>query len=285
MGLFNRIATASVGPIGSPKLLIDDLRIAFKVEKSSTSEPNTGSLTITNLSETSRELITKVDDDVILSAGYVDGDGLEVLLIGTITNIHHVKELPDIHTIIDVADGQKELKKVVSVSYAENSQLSNVIADIANRIGLTVKTPVATLNIHQTLDNGFSFGPGPARSALDKLTKFAGIDWSVQNKEIKFTNPDGADRTNAIRLSSDSGLVGHPQRLYAKKTKTGKIQKGSFDGWRIKSLLQPKAEPGGLVKIVSIDVPEATFKIIAVEHVGDTHGNEFLTTMELQQIV
>ncbi len=283
MGLYNRIATVAIGPVGQAAILVEGLRVDFDVKKTLSSEPNTGTVTVTNLSENSRERIREIDTAVVVSAGYRDQHGAELLASGNVVNVRHAKEPPDIHTIIDFADGQKELRTVAAVSYAENTTVSQAIQDIAGRLGLPEKTNLLTLAAgKEKLETGFSF-IGPLREALDKLTKTAGLDWSIQNQELKFTVVDGDDSTSPIPLSPASGLVGFPQRLYAKKTKEGKVRKGTFDGWRIESLLQPKAEPGGLVTVEAFDITKAEFKIVNVTHKGDTHGSDWTTTMEIRQ--
>lgn len=283
MALYNRQATVAIGPVGQPAILVDGLRVAFDVQKTLSSEPNTAKITVTNLSQNSRELIREVDVAVVLSAGYRDLHGPETLAFGNITNVLHQKEPPDIHSIIEVGDGQKELRTVVTVSYSENTTVKQAIEDIAGRLGLPEKTNLAALGAgNQTLDTGLSF-IGPAREALDSLTEYAGLDWSIQGGELKFTVIEGDDGSTPIPLSPATGLVGFPKRLYAKKTKTGKIQKGTFDGWAVEALLQPKAEPGGLVTIESFDIAKAEFKIVNVQHKGDTHGKEWTTTMEVRQ--
>jgi hypothetical protein len=68
-------------------------------------------------------------------------------------------------------------------------------------------------------------------------------------------------------------------------TKKKKKEKKHVAGWKIKALLQPTIEPGSVVAIRSIEIPTEThFRVVEVTHTGDTHGNDWTTSMNVEAI-
>jgi hypothetical protein len=86
--LFNRRAQTIVAPVdGSEGIDVTGLRTVFRVEKTSTSEPNTATVEVYNLSPFSRNRIESKDQVVTLRAGYVDQ--AEQVILGVVRRVEH----------------------------------------------------------------------------------------------------------------------------------------------------------------------------------------------------
>ena len=284
MSFFGRIASVTIGNPGTTGILVDDLRITFKVSKTSTSKDgNTSEIGIYNMNEQRRNQIDDIKDIVILKAGYKKADGLEVLSIGDITKVSNAYQTPNVLTTINTSDGNKFLiKDRVSISFNEGSGVRQILTKIQNDFS-SLGSNLSKVDFNDyTFNNGFAFN-GNTKDVLDKLTKIVGINWSIQNNEIRYVKKGESDKTLKIILNPDTGLLYSPERI---KLKKGEVTtKENTVGWKVISFLQPKAIPGGQVELSSREVGNnKLFRIINVQHDGDTHEKDFHTTMELAAI-
>jgi hypothetical protein len=114
---------------------------------------------------------------------------------------------------------------------------------------------------------------------------------------MKITPADKADTSKIILLSPETGLIGSPEKLrddsialygtQNRKKETIKVvgatgkkyRKSVGGGYKIKSLLQPFVEPGSVVQVKSDTINDVQFRVVEVEHVGDTHGNDWYSNI------
>jgi len=191
-----------------------------------------------------------------------------------------------------------------------------VVSDIASKFGLTVRTLPSDIADKQYA-NGFAF-VGRARDGLTKACEFMGLEWSIQNREVQILGKGGVYRKQAYVLSPSSGLIGSPEPeaktmtdeaaaregvtaeqtgvtksikagRAAKKLKSGKTGKAGKDqvklqvqGYKAASLLQPLMEPGGYVQLKTRDIDGEFFRIEEVNHVGDTHADDWYSELTLR---
>lgn len=280
----NRVAEIIIGTVGAATLTVSSAEIAFSILKTPTSESNKATVDIYNLSSASRAKISELDQVVTVSAGYSNAGGLEVIFVGDITLINHQHNRPNIVTRLELNDGERILRESkLSLSYKEGFSTRQILMDILSKLSVPQKIDLTKLQFtDKKFSNGYSF-VGQAKVALDTLTKTVGLEWSFQNGELKI-QPDGSvDFTRAIVLNKDTGLIGSPERLenIGKKSKKEKVK----PGWKVLSLLQPKAEPGGIVTLESREIPKPTqFRIEEVEHRGQVRGSEWNTSMKVVEL-
>jgi len=276
---FNRIASIQIGKIKGEGIEIKNLRLSFNVKKTGTEEFNDGNVSIYNLSESTRNKIKDLDDVLVIKAGYESLNNEQVIFVGNITQINTLYDSkPDILTIIEARDGVTSIRQLrLSVSYKNGTSAKKVLKDILNKTGLPLKNFEMSSIIDKQYVNGFSF-VGMGRVLLNNVCLYLGLDWSIQNDEIKLQRTGMTDETKIVQLSASSGLIGSPERVLNISHKSK--QKNAIKGWKIKSLLMPQIEPGNLIFVQSKEIPiGATFKVIEVHHIGDTHGNDWTTEM------
>lgn len=279
--LFDRKATLRIGKAGQTGILIDGLRVAFEITKTSTSESNTCNVTVSNLSDNSQALL-KADEGVLveLAVGYNEAGNTEVIFVGDITNVYTNNTKPDVTTVITLEDGYGAIKaKRFSNSYKSGTKLDQIIKDLAKAMGLPEKTRLSLVNIPSvTFNAGYAF-EGYVADAMDRLCGDNGLEWSVQNNELKITTKAGTD--NSATLSTT--LIGSPKRVHTKPK--GDSTAEEFIGWEMETLLAAKAEPGGAIWLESVKVsPAVKLKIVEVRHVGDTHGDRWTSMIKAKEL-
>ena len=243
----------------------DGLRVVFSVDRSLTKAPNPASISVYNLSDASRGLLSDKGVTVQLSAGYEDT--AEVLFTGTLRRAQHRKDGADIVSEIFAADGQAAWNSTVNAVVGGDRALRDVVRDLATAMGLKVQP--STLAAISGTTRGGTVLRGYAHRDLDILLRSAGYEWSVQDEALQVLRSGAALATDAVKLDEDTGLVGWPEPL----------EKGK--GYTAVSLLQPRIQPGRSVVLRS-RVAEGVFRVRRVTHAGDTHSpSNWTSTAEL----
>lgn len=289
MSQFRRSASVAIQTFeGNEAVIIRNLRITFEINKTEGKDPNTASIEIYNLSEATRNLVRldtnpKSDQIITLTAGYLDGDGEEILYVGTLTSIAHSFERPLIITRIEASDGKGALdKSKVSATFGKNSSGKVILTELSNLLG--IPNNLNTLAIEDKKQSFATSYIGDVKHNLTKATDFLGLSWTIQNNEVKFTLRDGDDGITALVLSPTTGMIGSPERLSGTSRKAKGESKKVTPGWRIESLLQPKVLPKNKIVLSSREIPEnSIFTVTNVTHTGDTHGTVWSSRIEVKE--
>lgn len=279
---FDRIATVTIGPPGGEGFSIEGARVSFSVNKTKTANSNECQVSLYNLSEDTRLKIRRADDVLILRAGYRDTDfeQIKILSVGNVIDLVHAFESPDVVTKITTKDGIKLKRDTrIEISYEEGTQLSQVLKDVANRMGIPIRFIAATPQ-EQYLQ-GFCFA-GLASEALNKVTDRLGLEWSIQNNELQILESGQSVPSELIKLTPDTGLLGRPQLVSSVGNNLSKnvSEKKQFS---VRALLQPKLEPGGQVEVES-EIMSGRYHIDSVQHAGDTHGQEWSSELKVSEL-
>lgn len=305
--LFNRVVSLVIGKENGKGREIANLRIAFSIEKGSTKSPNKCTARVWNASADTRAVMEAVGAVMILKAGYLDDIGASLIFTGNVTRSLTVREGPNWITELEMEDGFLEFRdKKVTLSFAAGATTTQVISKIASEFDLTVR-PLPKDIAEKQYKSGFAF-VGRVRDALDKACNYAGCEWSIQNREVQVLKKGGVLRQRAYLLSPETGLIGSPHREHktmtekaaakenitlqqpgvrktTKKDKDGEVQEMLMVlGYKVKTLLQPMIEPGGLVQIKSAGIDGEFFKVEEMTHKGDTHGREWETELTLRYV-
>ena len=251
--------------------LITGLRVAFAIEKSLGKTPNTCTVSISNLAETTRATIQKLPLNLTLAAGF-DGD-LRQLFVGDILYSSSQASGGTITTKIQVGDGVRAYTSArLTKSYKGVTDPKAVLADLAASMGLSLPTSSAQA---QSVFGSFSSGlsiTGPSAAQVDKIVKAQGLDWSVQDGQMQILAAGASRPGTAIVVSEETGMIDSPE--YGTPPADGKPPELT-----VKSQLIPEATPGGLIQVQSIGV-NGFFRIEKLKHDGDTFGDTWTTTME-----
>lgn len=279
---FKRKVQVDIVPAGSPVAIrVENLRVSFDVQKDVKTSANHATVKIYNLSQDTRAKFHELTDQIIVRAGYAD-ESMDEIFHGDLISVSHPKDGADIITVIEANDGQGALRNSFSsVSYGENTGVGQVMRDLSKQMGIPIKTQdyLKTIGADKFL-NGFSFN-GRTKDALDKVAARAGLEWSVQGNQLQIIKLGGVlpkDPSQIPLITPETGLMGSPERLIRVRSESPEKKP---PGWKIKSCLIGRLEPGGQVGLQSKDVPRAmAFRIETVQHQGDTHGDDFYTLVE-----
>lgn len=278
MPRFDRVTTVEVGEPGQEGFLAQDFRIAFDISKSLIPQPNPISVSVYNLKEENRDRIRRTTDSVILRAGYTEEVGPIVVAVGDIVDVVHRNEPPDIITEITAGDGSRTLRtNKQSLTFGEGASAKQILAQVVESAGVALRD-VSGVDDSQ-FANGFAES-GPFPDIMEKLAGKLGVEWSIQNGEVQVTPLDTPTNELGIVVSPETGLIGAPERRTDQGTPRSPSQK---DGWIIRSLLRPSVEPGMRIALDSKMV-KGTFRVTELQHVGDTHGQDWTTVMAIEAI-
>lgn len=261
--LFDRKANAVFGRAGETGVVAKDLRIKFKIEKSLETAPNKALIEIYNLNPDSRARSERQGNIITLNAGY--GKEVEGLFIGDVRMASTEEQGSDYVTKFECGDGQDAYEnKTIDVSFGAGADIKDVFTTVTNQFGLGKGEQTGITS--KSYVNGF-VASGSIRTILDNLTSTQDLEWSIQDGQLQITKKNTATQQTAIVLDPESGLISIP--------------KAKDKGYEIQALLQPKFKPGRAIYLKS-KVKQGVFRILKVTHEGDTHAQQWYSTLEVE---
>lgn len=299
LSLFDRKVTVEAGKINNPGVKIENLRVVFNIKKTSTATYNIAKVEIYNMNPKSRDMLANLDLDkpdnlLIVKAGYAQQQQ-SVLFVGNIQLVTTKVARPNVVTTIDANDGERSVNQLKIPcpgfvgSYQAGVDAKKVLKDLVKATGMETKHIDWDSIISKTYAGGFCF-VGAAKVLFNNLCDYLGVEYSIQNNQLKIFPSGASDGARIVSLSSKTGLVGSPERMsdvlldkFVMDKKLKKKKKVHTAGWRIEALLQPTVEPGSVVQVQSDELQSATkFRVVEVIHDGDTHGHDWTTKMNLE---
>lgn len=281
--LYNRQAVLTVtNSEKGQQITVENLRIGFKIEKTSESNPNTMKVMIYNLKFSNRELIAQTKNDVSLSIGYLGTEFEQTVLtnifIGNVSRSQTEKKGPDFVTTIECEEKRKGIQEsTFTKTYKpeEGKRLINIIRDLANKMGLIYKdVNVLGVDSEQKFKAPVTLS-GPTKASMDEIVGKLGLTWNVQDGELHVRKPSDSSESEkriAPLLTKDSGLIDIPIRRE--------------EGISFKALIDPLIKPNATVKIVSeqggVNV-NGFFVVSKAVYTGDTREGDWTVQCEAVQ--
>lgn len=263
--LWLRQAKLTLGVPGLIGILIQNLRIAFVIKKTSESVANKSKISIYNLGpENSALLDNSGGRDLIatLEVGYKD-TGFTRIFQGDITKSTYGRKGSDWVTTIEVGDGDKVTQTArLDKSYSAKVDLKTVIEDAANVLKNTGRVIIDNIKnlVPDPLNTGFT-ASGMIKDILDELMPRQNKEWFLEGNKLIIVAPDGATEEEAVVISPKTGLIGTPVRRES--------------GIEFKSLIQPGIYAKRRVKLESSTV-NGFYSVQDAVFNGDTHGKNWL---------
>lgn len=274
---FNRSSRVTVGPAGGTGVAVtDDFRISFRVSRSLGRELNSADVQLYNLSPQTRTRIIDEGEVMQIEAGYAGNT--EILAVADITRSLVSREPPDTILKLESQDGATPLTaRRLNLSFEAGASVQTVLSSIVSELALgRIQTGA---QISGTYQEGVVFS-GHASEILDKVTAKAGVDWSIQDRNLQILTPNTARQGRGVLVTPDTGLIRSPEPL---DDPEGKPKGDSVKGYKIKTLLNPKIVPGERLVLESAEVSRSEFLIDSVEHVGDNRGQDWYTEATLYE--
>ena len=272
---FGRVARVTIGPRGGQGVAVDQrFRVTFRVSKSLGRETNSMEARIYNLGERTRQRLLDQGEVMQIEAGYEDAE--EVLAIADITRAIVRRNPPDVILEVQCQDGAVALRdRKINLSFEAGASVDRVLSAVADELALGRRDTGATPE--GAYREGVSFS-GPAAEVLDKVTRKAGLTWSIQDGDLQLLEPYAPAQSRGVLLTPGTGLIDAPEPL---DDPEGRTEQRAGSGYRARALLNPKIRPGEVLVLESAEVPRTELRIDSVEHVGDTRGQDWYTEAEL----
>lgn len=279
MPQFDRIAAVQIERADGNFLRVQGLRIAFEVERSQTEANDRCEVSIWNLSQRTRSQLQEKDVNMTLFAGYRADAGLLPIFFGQAQYLVHQIEPPAVITKLEAQDGVTKLREIrISFSRGPGATVQQVLEAIATELGFPLR--VIGPPITETYPRGYAF-TGPAREALTQVMNRINRQWLVFNGELIVIPRTGTTPDEALVVAPRSGLLGSPERINATEGELSGTPKNEPQ-WKVRVLLQPRVAIRQQVVLESRLVA-GTFSVGAFKHVGDTHGQDWYTDIELME--
>ena len=269
--LWKRKANVIFGVKGEQGVKVSGLRIIFDIDKTPESVPNTAKISIYNLNETNRDLLKNEENlFIILEVGY--GDEIDQLWIGDIKRSSTGRVGADFVTSIESEDGGQAIREArIDKSYAPGVDLKTVIQDVANTMRDAGNVVVGTLSRvkSEVAQNGLTIS-GISKVIMDDLIEKQDLEWSIQDNEVLFLEPEQDTGEEVVLLTPQTGLIGSP------------ISREKGIGF--KALIQTtKIRPGRPVKIQSRQF-DGLYRVNKAKYQGDTHEKPWYITGEASEV-
>ena len=292
MAFFKRNLIVEVGD-GAEKLIIKEpLNIQTTVVKAiKTGESDYAQITITNLSEGSRNKLNTQYAKVNIFGGY--GDQYDLIFSGDIISSTHKKEGVEWLSSLECGDGVEVLDQaIINKTYEKGFKLGDIIKDFSNISGVALEDLTG-------IDDTFSLTRGKAfssdmKEALTELGNANNFDWSIQDgKLVVFKR--GKGRASVVNvISARSGMVGSPEWINtgADDQKTATTTGQTF---KVNSLCIPSLRPADKIIVKSESLKgrigsynydnekadyETEFIVTKVQHDLNNRSGNFITQIE-----
>lgn len=278
---WNRQVRVIVVPPEGDGLEFRELFMECRVVRTFKLSENTAEVIIYNANEDTRNNILVEGANVEIYAGYEDSGGPGLIFKGNVTKASPEKMLTGwaVSLTVSTIRGSELVSTVVSLSYAEDSQLVDVIRELATALDLVLYGEQNAQGIE--LPNGF-VEVGPARQALahvETILKDNGKGVYRDNDELVIFNQGEASYFDIVNLTYTTGLLKiaeYEETKTEKKAKTGSDARDKTQQVTIEALLFPQIRPNGLVQVGGVSSKfDGQYIPTAVEYVFDNEAGPF----------
>lgn len=278
-----------------PKALdLSQFKIVFNVGQATNEQPKAAEIYIYNLSASTMNLLAGVDSQkintqVILECGY--GSELSVVFKGRVFQYRRGRDNPTDTWLCVLAISGDAVQNDALVNQSipagtSKNEVSNILVSETNKYGL-VTGEIASISEQQYPRGRVFFGS--LHESIQQFGKENNIDFDYSDDVISSINKLGFSVEPVQVLTPKTGMVGMPQL--------------TSEGLTVKCLLNPKLKRKGRIQVdmsnlqtesydigyssQQVDQPyknpklatnaEGIFIIQAIEHSGDTRGDEWYT--------
>lgn len=275
---------------GSQGIDLSALRIVFSVMQADVDSPNVMVARVYNLTRNTADQIQKEFQHVVLQAGYAGGQ-LGTIFEGTIKQVKRGRESStDTYVDIFAADGDRAYNfAVVNKTLAKPTVQAQVdaIAGSMAQFDVTKGSIPNELGTGGTLPRGKVLF-GMARERITDVADSNNVSWSIQNSKLVLIEDTGYLPDEAVVINARTGMVGVPETTNA--------------GIEVRTLLNPRLKIGTRVQLDNASINQLTikeqgfprytdlnfpanvsddgfYKVLVVEHNGDTWGNDWYSTL------
>jgi hypothetical protein len=256
-------------------LVIRDLRVTFKIERTLKATPNKAEIHVFNLSENHRQQLARLQRvSCSLKVGYEQGE--TVVFAGDLRSARSLYHAPDWDTTIEGVDGGRARRETrVQRSYRPGTSLEEVMSGIVDSLGLGLGNVAEAVRKAVLNGAGRDFISGTVLTGqpaveMDDMCRNIGHEWSIQNQTVQVLPIGQSLGGRPLVISAEHGLVGDVEQ----DAKNGRLL--------FKTLLIPDLIPGRLIEPRTRTVRGGHYRVTKVVYVGDTDGQEWYCGCEAE---
>lgn len=280
------------GLLGDPEALRVSFNIRAKIPTKAGStpgaEPPAATIAVYNLAERTRrsldELIGTKAIGIAFDAGY--GDDVGSIFRGHMSTVHSAQRGAEWVTTITGKTGNVAARTIINETLPPGSSKFDRMKKILDTLerdnpAVSFKRAQDRLKLKDyrgfadELTNGVTM-TGHAMDHFRVLTKDLGFESWIDQDEAVVLAPDEVRGDRRVVLSPMTGLISAPDPVFDEKLPNKLII-------RVRSLLQWRFGLGGVVELVTSGM-SGFFRIRAMMHVGDTHGDEYSSEVEAVEV-
>lgn len=266
--LFNRAASVALTHEGVTTI-VRDLRVKFNIVQTLDPEPNEATVEIYGMARASRAALQEDSVRLVLDVGY--GNDLARLFAGDVIFSSTDYDAPEVITEIQVQDGVRGRRAKIAKTLRRGAPASRALRELLAVMGVTAPAEVlARPELARPYLAGLTMS-GTAGEQVTRLMRRVGLEWTIVDGELLVLSSTDT-RGEAVVISQDTGMIGSPSIGPPEK-------KGGKEIVTVKTLVDPRIRPGGLVMIRGRDV-EGFHKVTRAQHDGDTRAAPWYTTIE-----
>lgn len=257
---------------------LSGLRIQFRASKSLQAKPNAMELAVYNLSRETIAAASAPGAQVMLSAGYEGASRL--IFLGDMDSVTTERSGADWVTRMQAGDGLDAARLGRRFeAMAKGLKVGDLVERMAGQMSVAAEDAKQKIRAEGVRSGFESFvnglvTQGSVHEQFNRIAEAFGYDWTVQDGALVLLREGEGDGRDAVVLSADTGLVGSPV-LGKQPTPTGGVR----DVLKLRSLLNGDIQPGRVLKVQAQRL-EGWWVCESVQHVGDTHGQDWYSDVE-----
>ena len=244
-------------------LSIEQLRVAFEIDKTINEKPNPAKIQIWNLN---RNHINKIlSQEYKKAALFVGYNELRQIYSGDITKVRIQREGLDFILTLECSDGHVAYTQSRAKTTLKAGATDKQIVEEIQKTMPKVQAGAIDIPNKRQLPRGRVLN-GDSREVLNRVARNNNADWSIQDGSLVFLPKDKVLSDDAVLISQETGMINAPEQ--------------TDDGLEITCLLNPALQIGGLIKLESIiEYFNGEYKVVKLAHSGDGIGGDWHSKM------
>lgn len=244
-------------------LSIEQLRVAFEIDKTINEKPNPAKIQIWNLNRNHiNQILSQEYKKAALFVGYNE---LRQIYSGDITKVRIQREGLDFILTLECSDGHAAYTQSRAKTTLKAGATDKQIVEEIQKTMPKVQAGAIDIPNKRQLPRGRVLN-GDSREVLNRVARNNNADWSIQDGSLVFLPKDKVLSDDAVLISQDTGMINAPEQ--------------TDDGLEITCLLNPALQIGGLIKLESIiEYFNGEYKVVKLAHSGDGIGGDWYSKM------
>lgn len=244
-------------------LSIEQLRVAFEIDKTINEKPNPAKIQIWNLNRNHiNQILSQEYKKAALFVGYNE---LRQIYSGDITKVRIQREGLDFILTLECSDGHVAYTQSRAKTTLKAGATDKQIVEEIQKTMPKIQAGAIDIPNKRQLPRGRVLN-GDSREVLNRVARNNNADWSIQDGSLVFLPKDKVLSDDAVLISQETGMINAPEQI--------------DDGLEITCLLNPALQIGGLIKLESIiEYFNGEYKVVKLAHSGDGIGGDWHSKM------